>query len=312
MEITDFEKDSIDKSIFPELENSKFEIDDNIKGKKLYIGEALSSFYDFNQILALKKKEKVNIKEKRKSRLKNLKLNMFLKSSLKQNQTNSIGKTENPILPRASLIEKLKRNEKSKNILSFSSDLPKIRLKESSSLSNSTKANNDDIKQLINSKTIKIRKRKNFDRNHSKSYNNTLIQSLRILDFKNGKVNKQIKKDKKKFDNVKNNMINRYRIYHWKYIMSDNEKDLRPDTFFGKAGAEVLNKQKFNKRLDNMINHLKNVDVINIGTMINRHREHLTIEEKLKKRVEKENEKIELIHKILESDQMICNNIKKE
>ena len=51
MEITDFEKDSIDKSIFPELENSKFEIDDNIKGKKLYIGEALSSFYDFNQIL---------------------------------------------------------------------------------------------------------------------------------------------------------------------------------------------------------------------------------------------------------------------
>ena len=311
MEITDLEKDSFDKSIFPELENGKFEIDDNINGKKIYIGEALSSFYDFNQKLETKKKDKHNLKEKGKSHLKNIKLNMFLKPKIKSNQTNLIGKTENPILPRASLIEKLKRNEKTKNILSFSSDLPKIKSKESSFFSNSTKTNNQDIKHHINTKTL-IRKRKNFDRNHSKSYNNTLIQSLRILDFKNGKVNKQIKKDKKKFDNVKNNMSDRYRIYHWKYIMTDNEKDLRPDTFFGKIGAEVLNKQKFNKRLDNMINHLKNVDVINIGTMINRHREHLTIEEKLKKRVEKENEKIELIHKILDSDKMICDNIKKE
>ena len=237
---------------------------------------------------------------------------MFLKPKLKQNQTNLIGKTDNPILPRASLIEKLKRNEKTKNILSFSSDLPKINSKETSFFSNSSKTNNEDIKQIINSPTLKIRKRKKIDRNQSKSYNSTLIQTLRILDFKNGKVNKQIKKAKKKFDNVKNNMSDKYRIYHWKYIMTDNEKDLRPDTFFGKAGAEVLNKQRFNRRLDNMINHLKNVDVINFGTMLNRHREHLTIEEKLKKRVENENEKIELIHKILESDRMICNNIKKE
>ena len=243
--------------------------------------------------------------------MKNIKLNMFLKPKIKSNQTNLIGKTENPILPRASLIEKLKRNEKTKNILSFSSNLPKIKSKESSFFSNSTKTNNQDIKHHINTKTL-IRKRKINDRNHSKSYNNSLIQTLRILDFKNGKVNKQIKKDKKKFDNVKNNMSDRYRIYHWKYIMTDNEKDLRPDTFFGKIGAEVLNKQKFNKRLDNMINNLKHVDVINFGNMLNRHREHLTIEEKLKKRVEKENEKIELIHKILDSDKMICDNIKKE
>ncbi len=311
MEITDLEKDSFDKSIFPELENGKFEIDDNINGKKIYIGEALSSFYDFNQKLETKKKDKHNLKEKGKSHLKNIKLNMFLKPKIKSNQTNLIGKTENPILPRASLIEKLKRNEKTKNILSFSSDLPKIKSKESSFFSNSTKTNNQDIKHHINTKTL-IRKRKINDRNHSKSYNNSLIQTLRILDFKNGKVNKQIKKDKKKFDNVKNNMSDRYRIYHWKYIMTDNEKDLRPDTFFGKIGAEVLNKQKFNKRLDNMINNLKHVDVINFGNMLNRHREHLTIEEKLKKRVEKENEKIELIHKILDSDKMICDNIKKE
>ena len=33
---------------------------------------------------------------------------------------------------------------------------------------------------------------------------------------------------------------------------TDNEKDLRPDTFFGKAGEEVLQNQGFNKRLDNM------------------------------------------------------------
>ena len=312
MEITNLEKDSIDKSIFPELENGKFEIDDNINEKKNYIGEALLSFYDFNQLSEIKKNKKQNLKEKRKSRFKNLKLNMFLKPKLKQNQTNLIGKTDNPILPRASLIEKLKRNEKTKNILSFSSDLPKINSKETSFFSNSSKTNNEDIKQIINSPTLKIRKRKKIDRNQSKSYNSTLIQTLRILDFKNGKVNKQIKKAQKKFDNVKNNMSDKYRIYHWKYIMTDNEKDLRPDTFFGKAGAEVLNKQKFNRRLDNMINHLKNVDVINFGTMLNRHREHLTIEEKLKKRVENENEKIELIHKILESDRMICNNIKKE
>ena len=311
MEITDLEKDSFDKSIFPELEDGKFEIDDNIKEKKIYIGEALSSFYDFNQKLETKKKDKHNLKEKRKSHFKNIKLNVFLKPNLKSSKTNLIGKTENPILPRASLIEKIKRNEKTKNILSFSSDLPKVKSKELSFFSNSTKTNNKDIKHHINTKTL-IRKRKNNDRNHSKSYNNSLIQTLRILDFNNGKVNKQIKKDKKKFDNVKNNMSDRYRIYHWKYIMTDNEKDLRPDTFFGKIGAEVLNKQKFNKRLDNMINNLKHVDVINFGNMLNRHREHLTIEEKLKKRVEKENEKIELIHKILDSDKMICDNIKKE
>ena len=130
MEITNLEKDSIDKSIFPELENGKFEIDDNINEKKNYIGEALLSFYDFNQLSEIKKNKKQNLREKRKSRFKNLKLNMFLKPKLKQNQTNLIGKTDNPILPRASLIEKLTRNKKTKNILSFSSDLPKINSKQ--------------------------------------------------------------------------------------------------------------------------------------------------------------------------------------
>ena len=61
-----------------------------------------------------------------------------------------------------------------------------------------------------------------------------------------------------------------------------------------------------------MISHLKFVDAVNFKNIIERHKVHLSMEEKLKNRAKKEREKIEIIDKILESDKMICKNIMSE
>ena len=322
---TEIDQETIEKSIFPEIGNIKYQnINNSINGRKLYIGEALASICDLKKKLKSKDEKKLKSLENRKGHLKNIKLNFFLKPKSRAN-LNYVSKTEKPVFPKTALIEKLKKRENSNNILSFSSDDTK---KETSFFTSQFHSPTNSIINSLNSfnsiqsinspnqseKDLKIKplKRRKYDRNHSKSYNSTLIKNLRLLGYKNGKVGRQIKTDKVRFNTIKNNMSDKYRIYHWKYIMTDNEKDLRPDTFFGKAGEEVLNNQGFNKRLDNMISHLKFIDAVNFKNIIERHKVHLSMEEKLKNRAKKEREKIEIIDKILESDKMICKNIMSE
>ena len=326
---SELDEETLDKSIFPDLETIKYEkINDSIKGRKLYIGDILSSICDLKTKIKSKDVRKQKSLEFKKRNLDNIKLNVFLKTKSRTN-LNYISATENPVLPRTCLIEKLKQREKLNNILSFSSDQPRNEKKTSSFFSSqfhistdnninslnsmhtiySINSNDSSSNKKYNSKPLK---RKKKDRNHSKSYSISLIKNLRVLGYKNGKVGRQIKTDKIRFNNIKNNMGDKYKVYHWKFIMTDNEKDLRPDTFFGKAGEEVLQNQGFNKRLDNMISNLKFVDAINFNNIIQRHKNHLSIEEKLKIRVKKENEKIEIIDKILESDKIICKKIMKE
>ena len=167
--------------------------------------------------------------------------------------------------------------------------------------------------QTINNNKIKRNKTlNNMNKYKSRNFNNNFLKSIRKLDYDNGKIYNHIKREKDFYNTIKNNIDEKYRAYHWKFIMTQNEKDLRPDTFFGKAGEEVLQNQGFNKRLDNMISNLKFVDAINFNNIIQRHKNHLSIEEKLKNRAKKEREKIEIIDKILESDKMICKNIMSE
>ena len=324
---SELDEETLNKSIFPDLETIKYEkINDSIKGRKLYIGDILSSICDLKTKIKSKDVRKQKSLEFKKRNLDNIKLNIFLKPKSRTN-LNYISATENPVLPRTCLIEKLKQREKLNNILSFSSDQPRNEKKTSSFFSSqfhtdgninslnsmhtiySINSNDSSPNKKYNSKPLK---RKKNNRNHSKSYSISLIKNLRVLGYKNGKVGRQIKTDKIRFNNIKNNMGDKYKVYHWKFIMTDNEKDLRPDTFFGKAGEEVLNNQGFNKRLDNMISHLKFVDAVNFKNIIERHKVHLSMEEKLKNRAKKEREKIEIIDKILESDKMICKNIMSE
>ena len=119
-----------------------------------------------------------------------------------------------------------------------------------------------------------------------------------------------MKREKKRFENIENYMENILKAYKWKFIMTDSDKDLRPDTFFGKAGQEVYFKQAFNKRLDSMVNNLKGKDFTNLNLkLLSKNRKVNEISLKLNKRIKEEKEKRKFINNLLESSIIIYNGI---
>ena len=120
-----------------------------------------------------------------------------------------------------------------------------------------------------------------------------------------------MKREKKRFQNIENYMQNILRAYKWKFIMTDSDKDLRPDTFFGKAGQESYGQIAFNQRLDSMINNLrdKGINFINMKNVLRKRDETNNIKLKLEKRIKDEKEKRLFIRNLLESNKIIFNGI---
>ena len=146
--------------------------------------------------------------------------------------------------------------------------------------------------------------------NKSINYFNSIQKDLKLLDYENTITLKQIKRDKKNFQSIETQMNNLMNIYKWKYLMTDSDKDLRPDTFFGKAGQEVYFKQAFNKRLDSMVNNLKGKDFTNLNLkLLSKNRKVNEISLKLNKRIKEEKEKRKFINNLLESSIIIYNGI---
>ena len=113
---SELDEETLNKSIFPDLETIKYEkINDSIKGRKLYIGDILSSICDLKKKIKSKDVRKQKSLEFKKRNLDNIKLNIFLKPKSRTN-LNYISATENPVLPRTCLIEKLKQKEKLNNL----------------------------------------------------------------------------------------------------------------------------------------------------------------------------------------------------
>ena len=158
-----------------------------------------------------------------------------------------------------------------------------------------------DLKNLNNKNKTKTHFLKN------KNFNNDFMKTVRKLDYENGIMKNTIKKEKRFFDEIKNDVDDKYKVYHWKYIMTDEQKDLRPNSFFGKVGENVFQKG-FNKQLDSMISNLKNVDAVNVNVE-NRKKEKQKIEESIQKRIKEEKVNRDLINNILERNQVISSLI---
>jgi len=312
------------KSIFPDINLYSFSsIPPIIKEKREEIGNNVLSFYDKN--VSLKKVHKKN-----KSML-NKPINKIQKTNIIRNERRGstyLGESENRILPRQTQIEKLlnyeKRKKESELVLSnednsqnnnihdffFTSLNEKSRNKENElylSLNNKINHTNESINISINTEKKKIKKKK---LNKSINYFNSIQKDLKLLDYENTITLKQIKRDKKNFQSIETQMNNLMNIYKWKYLMTDSDKDLRPDTFFGKAGQEVYFKQAFNKRLDSMVNNLKGKDFTNLNLkLLSKNRKVNEISLKLNKRIKEEKEKRKFINNLLESSIIIYNGI---
>ncbi len=136
-----------------------------------------------------------------------------------------------------------------------------------------------------------------------------ITNQLRILDYDNRNIKNILNKRVNK-DNIFNeNFINKYRICHWKYIMTNDEKDLRPETFYNKNEDIMLN-QNFNKKLDNMISNLQGIDMIKASNS-NNHLSKDNIFKTLKLKQIKEKKSIKFVKNLLNKDKLLIEKILK-
>ena len=316
-------ENDIKKSIFPDINLYSFtSIPPIIKEKKEEVGNNVLTLYDKN--IMLKSGHRKNKSMINKPIIKNQKIK--IRRNVRKGST-FLGESENRILPRQSQIAKILYYEKKKRenelILSnednsnqnnnihdffFTSLKENSRNKENDLiLSLNNNFTNDEINTSMNKNKIRIKKKK---LNKSINYFDSLQKDLKILDYENTINLKDIKREKKHFHLIETQMNNLMNIYKWKYLMTDSDKDLRPDTFFGKAGQEIFFKQAFNKRLDSMINNLKGKDFTNLNmNMLVKNRKENKMTLKLNKRIQEEKEKRKFINNLLDSSIIIYNGI---
>ena len=310
------DENPLSKSIYPNLDSNKFQsIKESINNKKDIIGKSLHTFYyDYGKLSKIEKKENKPIIKNKKNIRKN-QIKLFFKPK-RNERVNFFGKTQNIQLPKENFIKKMQKNLNQESYIDqlFKSN-DQIKSKESffNSMLNTGENSFNQTTQTINNNN-KIKRNKtlnNMNKYKSRNFNNNFLKSIRKLDYDNGKIYNHIKREKDFYNNIKNNIDEKYRAYHWKFIMTQNEKDLRPDTFFGKAGEEVLSTKSFNKQLDSMINNLRNVDAVNINVHKKR-KEHSEMEEILKKRIQDEKLNWNFIKNILDKNQLIRSLIMKK
>ncbi len=310
------------KSIFPDINLYSFSsIPPIIKEKKEEVGNNVLTLYDKN--IMLKKGHKKNKSVLNKPIIKTHKIK--IRRNIRKGST-FMGESENRVLPRQSQIEKILYYEKKKRenelILSdednnqnnnihdfFFTSLNEKSRNNKNELILSLNNNNftDEINTSMNKNKIRIKKKK---LNNSINYFHSLQKDLKLLDYENTINLKEIKRDKKNFHSIETQMNNLLNIYKWKYLMTDSDKDLRPDTFFGKAGQEIFFKQAFNKRLDSMINNLKGKDFTNLNMkMLDKNRNENKMTLKLNKRIQEEKAKRKFINNLLDNSIIIYNGI---
>ena len=92
------------------------------------------------------------------------------------------------------------------------------------------------------------------------SNNSKLSHQLRKLDYENNKVNTMLKTEKNTIMKMSLKMNKKFKSFHWKYLMSDNEKELLPENHYqGKLEEGDSENVSTNNQLGRMINSLKAV-----------------------------------------------------
>ena len=301
------------KSVFPNINLFSFSnLPSTIRKRNNEIEKNLLTIYERKNMPIIKHKKTNSMNIKRIFQQKK-----FTVYPTKRRGSTYLGISEEKELPNTEKIKKIlleqkKRHEselplsddeeiKIKKNLFYLSEInknDKLNLKTSFSASNNIKSNNS--KRKIKRKLSK-----------KNNYFQTIQKNIKRLDYENTINLKDMKREKKRFENIENYMENLLRAYKWKFIMTDSDKDLRPDTFFGKAGQESYGKVAFNQRLDSMINNLrdKGINFINMKSVLRKRNENNNIKLKLEKRIKDEKEKRKFIKNLLESNQIIFNGI---
>ena len=196
---------------------------------------------------------------------------------------------------------KNKFNSSQKNITTTNNTTFLNSLNTTNKLNDSSLNNNNSIKNY-NEKSL------NSNRSNSKFHNNNqyklkIKEGLINLNYNNNKLKNKLDKKKITFNNIKENFDLRYKRAYYKFLLSDNQKELIPENIDYK---EVLfGKQTFLKKLDRIITKLKG-DIIIIKESEEKNKDYLNIISKRKK-----NEKINMnkIERLLDDNQNIAKKI---
>ena len=295
------------KSVFPDINLYSFSnLPSTIREKNEEIEKDLLTIFE-RKIIPLQKGHKKT------NSLGNRKFNQQKKYTIlpmRRRISTYFGTSEEKELPNSTKIKRilLEQKKRHEGELPLSDDDDNKKNKNLFFLSEVNKKNKN-LKTSFSASNNIIKKIKKKNRN--KNYFQTIQKDIKRLDYANTINLKDIKRNKKRFENVENYMENLIRAYKWKFIMTDSDKDLRPDTFFGKAGQDPFGKLAFNQRLDSMINNLrgKGLSLVNMKYFLKKRDENYTIKLKLNKRIQDEKEKRLFIRNLLESNKIIFNGI---
>ena len=315
------------------------DIINKIKDKKEVIYDEIHNFNEFNYNLLndpenFKKLDKKIIKKTNLHRnsIKNRKsLKNFLPLINSNNNKNTENEKNNKKINKSILNLTLKNYQyyktknlkyKNNNNFSYFNDEDPFKNKFNSSQKNITTTNNTTFlnslnttnklndSSLNNNNSIKNYNENSLNSNRSISkYNNNNKYKLKIkeglinLNYNNNKLKNKLDKKKITFNNIKENFDLRYKRAYYKFLLSDNQKELIPENIDYK---EVLfGKQTFLKKLDRIITKLKG-HIIIIKESEEKNKDYLNIISKRKK-----NEKINMnkIERLLDDNQNIAKKI---
>ena len=321
--VEDFKKklNLIENTVFYEPYYPFQLLKNSIKKYKNSINKQMIDFAETSMDYDYIKKKKMIFERDKKNSLK--KINNFKKghrySLLRYNRKSLMN--YNPLLA------KIQTYKSNKNLRNKSKDLKKNKSENKKQEQNLKKINSkvylfnmynkkplNNLNENYFSEENLLNKKPNFNKFFFKESTTNPISTdqnstIRILDYDNRNIknilNKQVNKD-----NIFNeNFINKYRICHWKYIMTNDEKDLRPETFYNKNEDIMLN-QNFNKKLDNMISNLQGIDMIKASNS-NNHLSKDNIFKTLKLKQIKEKKSIKFVKNLLNKDKLLIEKILK-
>ena len=90
-----------------------------------------------------------------------------------------------------------------------------------------------------------------------------LSHQLRQLDYDNNKVNSLLKTEKNQIVKISKKINNKIKAFHWKYLMTENEKELLPENhFYNQNEKPIQLTLSASKQLSRMIQNLKTVQTI--------------------------------------------------
>ena len=256
---------------------------------------SLSSNKNFLPIINSNNKNTQNEKKNNKNHL-NLTLNNYQNykmknNNLKNNYNSNNEKNYSYYDPFYNKLTSSQKNITTNNSTLLNSLNTTNKLNES--LLNNKNINNNEI-SLNSNRSIKLNKNQ---------YKLKIKEGLINLNYNNNKIKNKIDKRKKIFNNFKENFDLRYKRFYFKYLLSENQKELIPENI---DYEEALSgKQTFLKKLDKIITKLKG-DIILVKTNEKKNKDFKNV---LLKRKKNENIKMNKIERLLEDNQIIANKI---